>query len=176
MSEPTAEPTTLEFAIAATQHVAPLERHQFIRETITRLWTVGFSQWYRYLVNMGDTIHKASGGRLMYNLILDGFADGGTVGVIGLALYAEDRPLCKYVPGLMGDFAGGLENSGKVFVTVGEIGPGRTLSKVPAAGLDPIASLTVGDLKRYAERMVALLDGGAAPDGGWRGPESNVIN
>lgn len=159
----TDEPTTLEMVIAATQYVAPPERHQFIRDTLTRLWGHRFIEWYQYLINAGNYIHVASDGRLWFNVLLGGFADGSNTGMIGLALYADGQPLARFIRCLYGDFSDGLANSEAVSLTIAEVADDGTLSKATGAALDPVESLTFGQLAETARRAVALLDGPAKP-------------
>ena len=164
MTEPTAEPTTLQLAIDATCFVTPPGRHQFISDTLTRLWDHQFVEWYQYLLNLGNFIHITSDGRLWFNLLLGGFANGSNTGILGLALYADGQPLSRFIPCLYGDFSDGLANAERVSVTVAEVAEDGTLSKATGASLDPVDRLTFGQLAEIARRAVALLDRAGGPN------------
>ena len=153
MSEP-----TLDEVIDATTYVAPPERHGFIRDTLTRLWPHDFVQWYVFLMNVGHGLHLASDKRLMFNIVLDGFTDGSTRGMVGLALFIDEQPLSRLMLALQGDFDGGLENADQVSVTVAQVAADQTLVKVAGARLDPVESLTFGQIGEIAQRALEMLD------------------
>jgi hypothetical protein len=161
MSDDAADPT-LDLAIKATCAVAPPERHDYIRRTLTRLWPAGFNEWYNYILAVGNYVHLASDGRLWFNVLISGFDGESTAGTVGLALYVGGVPLARHVLAFRGDFAGGLAGADKVCVTVAEVGADWTLPKAAGASLDPVESLTYGRLAEIARRAVALLDRAAS--------------